>query len=258
MNQKFKNIIKATEASGAIVWSYFGTSLKTTSKGTPLNFVTEADLKSEKKLIRAVKKEFPQYNIQSEEAGFINNHSDYTFVMDPLDGTINLKTGIPYFSVTMALLKGDEAIFAVVHNPVTGQTFWAEKGRGAYLHGQKIRVNKVSEFKESIAAYTCGWQTPRGYSRNFIKKLNDLGIQRVLTSWAPVYDFCLLASGKIEVMTCYKNELHDFIGGLLMVREAGGRLTDYQGRVLKNDRVNTCLLTNGSAMHNKIINVLKK
>ena len=258
MKQGYKNIIRAVEKSGEIVLSYFGKSLITQSKGAPLNFVTEADLQSEKNLIQAVKKEFPTYNIQSEEAGFIDNKSDYSFIMDPLDGTINLKKGIPYFSVTLALLKNDEAIFTVTNNPVTKQTFYALRGRGAYLNGRRIRVNKVKNFAETIASYSCGWQTPRSRARDLMKKLNRLGINRVLTNWAPVFDFCLLASGKIEAMICYNNELHDFVGGLLLVREAGGKITDYDGNPLKNDRANTFLMTNGTSIHNKIINIFKK
>ena len=103
-----------------------------------------------------------------------------------------------------------------------------------------------------------GWGTPRSHSRKLMKKFHDIGVQRVLSSWAPVYDFCLLASEKIEAMVCYENELHDFVGGLLLVREAGGKITDYNGKPLKNDRVDTFLLTNGTSIHNKIINVLKE
>ncbi|MBU1131559.1 inositol monophosphatase [Patescibacteria group bacterium] len=258
MNPKYKNIIRAVEKSGEIVLSYFGKSIKTESKGMPLNFVTAADLKSEKNLIRAVEKEFPKYNIQSEEAGFIDKKSDYTFVMDPLDGTINLKIGIPYFSVTMALLKGDETVFTVINNPVTKQTFYAEKGKGTFLNGKRARVNGVKNLEDCVAAYSCGWQTPRARSINLKKKIHGIGIKRILANWAPVYDFCLLASGKIETMICYNNELHDFVGGLLLVREAGGKITDFKGKPLKNDRVNTFLMTNGTSIHNKIINVLKK
>ena len=207
-------------------------------------------------MIKAVKKEFPDYNIISEEAGFIDNKSNYTFVMDPLDGTINLKSGIPYFSVTVALLKGDEAVFMTTHNPVIKQTFYAAKGRGAFLNNKRIRVNKVSSPNKTTVAYTNGWKVPRGSLMKLEKKLYGLKIARILCNWAPVYDFCLVASGKIEAMVCYDNELHDFVGGLLLVREAGGKITDYQGQPLMNDRVNIFLATNGTGIHKQIVKVL--
>lgn len=258
MNQKYKNLIKAVEKSGNIVSSYFGKSLKTQSKGVPLNFVTQADLESEKNLFKAIQKNFPRYNIISEEAGFINKKSDYTFVLDPLDGTLNLKIGLPYFSVTLALLNKDEVIFTVVNNPVIHQTFFAKKGKGAYLNNKRIKVNQITNFQNIIVAYTCGWKTPRARVRNVMKEMNSLGIKRVLTNWAPVFDFCLLASGKIEAIVCYNNELHDFIGGRLLIKEAGGKITDYRGNLTRNDRQSTFLATNGTKIHNQIVKILSQ
>ena len=105
MNRKYKNIIKAVERSGKIIAGYFGKDFKRYNKKAGLDFYTQADLKSESNLIKAVKNDFPGYNILAEEKGLIDKKSDYTFVIDPLDGTLNLYQGIPYFSVTLGLLK---------------------------------------------------------------------------------------------------------------------------------------------------------
>jgi len=256
MELKYKKIIKSVEKSGAIILSYFGKDYKTFKKSHPLDFYTEADIKSEKNLINTIQKEFPTHNIQSEERGFINKKSDYTFVIDPLDGTLNMHLGIANFSVTLALLKQNEAIFAVTHNPVTQKTYFAEKGKGSFLNGKKIKVNKVVNLRRMITAYTCNYKTPLSYLQNLDKKLSELKIRKLMTNWSPALDLCLLAEGKIEVMVNNDNALHDNLAGKLIIREARGKITDFKGKSLKSDRQNIFLATNGTKIHNQILKIL--
>jgi len=174
-----------------------------------------------------------------------------------LDGTLNLYQDIPYFSATLALLKKDEAVFAVTHNPILKQTFWAIKGQGAFKNGRRVKVNNNGNVNKLTVGYSCGWRKPRVDNGRIINALYRNNIQRVMTNWSPALDFCLLASGKIEAMINDDNELHDNLAGKLMVREAGGKLTDLKGRRLKSDRENTFLASNGTKIHKHLIRIIK-
>lgn len=256
MNSKYKKIIKAVEKSGQIIAGYFGKDLKTYQKSSVLDFSTQADLRSEKNIIAAIQKEFPTYNILSEERGLIDKKSDYTFVIDPLDGTLNFYLGLPLFTVTLALLKGDEAIFGVTHHPITKQTFYAIKDKWAFENGRRIKVNKINNLERAIVGYTCGWKVPVVELDKISSKLHQLKIKRPMANWSPAFDLCLLASGKIEGIITNNNELHDNLAGKIIVREAGGKLTDFKGKPLKNDRQNIFLASNGTNIHAQLAKIL--
>ena len=188
----------------------------------------------------------------------INNSSQKTFFIDPLDGTMNLALGLGYFSTTLALMKDNQTVFAVVHNPITKQIYWAEKGQGAFLNGKKLEVNQNSEIEKSIAAYICSYEYLLDkIESKMIKELWKLNFKRVITNWSPALDFCLLASGKIEVVVHQTNPLHDFLAGVLIVREAGGKITDFNGKIIEDDRADIFLASNGTKIHNQLINKIK-
>lgn len=256
MNKKYQNIIKAVEKSGQIIAGYFGKDLKTYQKSSVLDFSTRADLESEKNLVSAINKEFPYCNIQGEEGGLVDKKSAYTFVIDPLDGTLNFYIGLPLFTVTLALLKGDQGIFAVTHHPITKQTFYATVGKGAFLNGRRIQVNRIADPARVIVGYTCGWKTPVAEMERISSGLLGLKIKRPMANWSPAFDFGLLASGKIEAMINNNNELHDNLAGKIIVREAGGKITDFKGKPLKNDRQNVFLASNGTSIHGKLLKIL--
>jgi len=110
------SIIKATQAGGKVLIQYFSQNLKIKRKSTPADLQTNADLASEKAILEVLKKEFPKYNIWSEEVGLIDKKSEYSFVIDPLDGTLNFIYGISYFSVAIALMKEKETLFSVIYD----------------------------------------------------------------------------------------------------------------------------------------------
>jgi len=197
MNFDLKTMIQATESGGQILKKYFGQTLKLVEKSTVADFRSEADLKSEEVILKILSKEFPNYNIFSEEKGTINKKSEYTFIVDPLDGSNNFVLDIPNFSVCIALLKNDEIISSVIHNPILNQTYFAKKGAGAYLGNKRLQVNKEKDIKKANIVYTCNYIYSRGYASNLIKKLNEKVVKRILTNWSLALDFCLLASGKI-------------------------------------------------------------
>lgn len=258
MNFKKKQaIILASKAGGKIVKNYFGKVLAVEEKSCAWDFRTEADVESEKAIIAVLEKAFPKYNIFSEECGLIDRKSEYTFFVDPLDGTNNFVLGIPNFSVLIALAKGREAIFGLVYLPMLDIFYHAEKSKGAFCGSSSIKPSLETSMKNSTVAYSCGYKTPKREVVRIIGNLKIKGkVKRVLFNWSPAVDFCLLASGKIESMINYKTEIYDFLGAKLILREAGAVLTDFKGKPDTDDFARTFVASNNSAIHRKILPLL--
>src|SRR3989344_3463725 len=191
-NKDIQILIKAAHAGGEVLRQYFGRAVDITEKSTIADFQTKADLESEKAILEILKGEFPTYNINSEEGGVTNNNSDYTFAIDPLDGTNNFVIGMPTFSVSIGLLYKKEAILAVVYQPITNQTYFAIKGEGAYLDGEKIKVNNVVDPKKITIMYTCGYKTDLTYLGRLIGALYSSDKKRVINNWSAAMEFCML------------------------------------------------------------------
>lgn len=256
MDSSLKKIIQAAESGGRILVKYFGRTMELQEKSTVSDFRTEADLESEAVILKILSREFPDYNIFSEEKGIIDKKSDYTFVVDPMDGSNNFVLGIPNFSVCIALLKDDKAISSVIHSPILNQTYCAEKGKGAFLEKKKLRVNKEADIKRINVVYTCGYINSKEYADNLTRKLNARKVKIILTNWSPALDFCLLASGKIEAIINNDNEIYDYIAGKLIAKEAGALITDFKGRQEKNDKNSIFLASNGTEIHEQLLEIL--
>lgn len=257
INKDFQEIIKAARAGGAVVRKYFGKNLEITGKTIPADFKTKADMESEEVILKILTKKFPSYNIISEETGEINKNSEYTFIIDPLDGTNNFVLGIPYFSVAIGLVHKDEIIFGVVYEPVTNNIYYAEKGKGAYLNGKKIICNKEKDIQNSTISVVVSYGCPAVFEDKIIADLNAKNIKRTLKNWSCLLDMCLLASGKIEAVIMDKISLHDFIAAKIIAKEAGVLITEYSGDIEKNDKNDTFLATNGTKIHKEILKVLQ-
>jgi|SRR3989344_2998877 len=256
MNPKYKVLIKAAEDAGKVHLKYFGKNLKKTQKSSAADFQTKSDVEAEEVILKVIKKHFPNYNILSEESDYVDNKSQYTFIIDPLDGTNNFALGIPYYGVCISLTHGDEIIFAVTHYPTAGNTYFAQKGKGTHKNNQRIKVNKESNIKKSTVMYTCAYLTPNSENGRIVGKLYGLDIKRVLMNWAPSVDYCLLAEGKIEAIINNDNEIYDRSAGKLIAREAGALITDFKGKKEKSDRNNIFLVSNGTQIHNKLLGIL--
>ena len=136
-------MIKACEKASKILIRDFGEieKLQVSKKG-PSDFVTNSDLKTEKIIIEELKKAKPNYSILSEEKGIENNKDSKTWIIDPIDGTINFLHGIPHFAISIALQDKNEIIAGIIYDPIKDEIFYAEKNNGAFFNNQRIRVSK--------------------------------------------------------------------------------------------------------------------
>ena len=204
-----------------------------------------------------VKAELPSYNILSEEEGETKNNSDYTIVIDPLDGTNNFVLSIPDFSVSIALLHKGEAVAGVVYQPITDQTFTAIKARGAWLNGKEIKVNGVTDPRKLSIIYLCSYKWNSDYLGRVMGSLYGSECKRIINNWSAAFEHCMLAVGKVESIINEGTEIHDYTAGKLIAMEAGARVIDFSGQKEKDYTNDKFIISNTSEVNNYILNIIK-
>lgn len=248
---------EASWAGGKILKRYFGQTLEISQKSIPADLVTKADIESERAILDILKKYFPDYNYVAEESGRVDNNSGATFFIDPLDGTYNFLTGIAYFGVVIALLKDDRLDGAVTYQPILEQMFYAQRGGGAYLNDYRIEVNDVTDIIRVSAGYTHGYELAVDKQMTDIAAMKSLKLKRVLINWSLAMDFCLLASGKIEVIVNRGCKPHDYLAGKLIAKEAGAMIVDFNGRPEQDEKNDHFIVVNNKLILDKLLTVLK-
>lgn len=250
-------LIKAAHAGGEQLRKYFCQALEIVEKSTVADFQTKADLESEKAILKILKLEFPDYNIMSEEEGETDKGSDYTLVIDPLDGTNNFVLGMPHFSVSIGLLHKDEAVAGVIYQPIINQTYTAIKGKGACVDGKQIKVNDVTQSKKLTIIYTCGYKIESGYFGHIMNSLCGNGCKRIINNWSAAFEYCMLASGKVESVITDDTELHDFVAGKLIALEAGAKMVDFTGKEEKIYTNTKFIASNSDEVNNHVLGIIK-
>ena len=223
-------LIKATLESGRILKENFGCNFKISSKDVVSNLVTEIDKKSEEKIFEIIKQDFPGHYILSEEAGALAQESEFKWIIDPIDGTVNYAHAIPLTCVSIALEKNGVVILGAVHNPISGEFFFAEKDNGSYLNDDKISVSDCVEFGRSLLVTGFPYDSssykpdPVAVFKKFI--MRDMPIRRLGSA---ALDLCWTACGRFEAFWEYNLNAWDVAAGALILEEAGGLITDLSG-----------------------------
>lgn len=256
MDQEIEKIFYAAEKGGQVLLKYFGRPLEKRQKSTPADFVTKADLESEEAIIAQISQDFPDFNILSEEREYIDKKSEYTFIIDPLDGSNNFIIGIPQFSVAIALLKGEEAIAAAIFHPILEHRYYARKGSGAYFNEEEMAVNTENSLEKSTISYVDTYTGSREYIHKVEGNLMKRNVKRILRNWSVALDFGLLARGCLEAIINKDNEIYDYIAGKLIAKEAGAKVTDFQGNDEKNEKNRQFIISNGTKIHEELLNVV--
>lgn len=252
----FKKIaIESALKGGEILLGYLGKVKKIGYKGV-INLVTEADRLSEDAIVKIIRKNFPEHNILTEESKGYERKSEYKWIIDPLDGTTNYAHGFPVYCVSIALEKEEEIILGVVYNPVLKELFVAEKNKGVFLNGKRIYVSKTKELSKSLLATGFPYDIRESKINNLDHFKNfTLRSQAIRRAGSAALDLCYLAKGIFDGFWELKLSPWDTAAGILMVKEAGGEVTDFCGKNFSIYRKNI-LATNGK-IHSQMINVLK-
>jgi myo-inositol-1(or 4)-monophosphatase len=225
--------------------------------GQETNLVTEIDKKSEQLIINKIKQHFPQHDFLGEEYGSADVKSEYKWIIDPLDGTVNYTHALPIYCVSIGLEYKGEIILGAVYDPSRDELFSAEKGKGAWLNKKRIEVTKTTKLIESLVvtgfAYDVN-ERPEPSVTHFRNFLAEAQAIRRLGSAA--LDLCYVAAGRFEGFWEGVIRPWDMAAGVLIVTEAGGQWTDFRGfpsSVYKEE----ILATNG-LVHDQMVAVLKK
>ncbi len=259
MEAKYQKIIEAAQAGGQILKQYFGQTLEIEQKSMAADIRSKADLGSESAILSILEKDFPDYNILSEEAGKIDKGSQFAFIIDPLDGSNNFIMGIPNFSVIIALQKNKETVFGLVYQPMLNNTYYAIKGEGAFLNGKSIRVNQKENINDVCIGLVWGYmfdQKNKEINSTITKKVIESEVRRVCLNWSVGIDFCLLASGKMEAIFNRGCELYDFVAGKLIAKEAGAVILDLDGNLEKDDSNDMFLAANNQRVGDELLKIL--
>jgi myo-inositol-1(or 4)-monophosphatase len=254
MEIKLEPMIQAAKEGGMIVKKYFGEILEIEEKSHASDYRTAADTESEAAILEVLEKSFPNVSILSEEIGEIDKASNYTFVIDPLDGSNNFLIGIAHFSVSIALMKGDTIEAAVVYHPLLDDVYSAKKGDGAFLNGKPIHVSEESSLKNATVFYAKGYLEDELRKLRVLTELTKRNVKRFANNWGPAYDFCLIASGKVEAMISDNCEVYDNAAGKLIALEAGAKITSWDGQDIPETET-VFIISNGSQLHNELIDI---
>jgi len=259
MNELTICAIEASKKAGEILRQGFGTSFKIFNKEGKNNLVTEYDKLSEKSIIETIKNKFPDHSFLAEESGATGNENKNSikWVIDPLDGTVNFAHSLPIFSISIAAIKDDEILTGVVYHPILDQLFIAEKGQGAYLNGELITVSNNNDFDSSFLVTGFPYnvsKNPCGCIDHFVSIImRGIPVRRLGSA---ALDLCYVACGIFDGF--WEINLHpwDVAAGVLIVREAGGLVTQYDGS--NYSIFNQSLLATNGKIHQEIIDTLSK
>jgi len=257
------DIVQISKEAGELIRNAFGKDHSIEFKTNELNLVTETDKASEKLITDFIRKKYPSHGVLAEEESEANRSSEYLWVVDPLDGTTNFAHGLPIFSVSIGVQKNGETIAGVVYDVMRDIVYSAEKSGGSFENGKQISVNKNSNLGHSVLVtgfpYDIRENPDKAFER-FIEFLKQArGIRRLGSA---AIDFCYVANGVFDGF--WEVSLHpwDICAGKLIVEEAGGIVTDFDGNEI--DIYSTCLavrqeriLATNGVIHQKMIDVLK-
>ncbi|SFA92188.1 myo-inositol-1(or 4)-monophosphatase [Amycolatopsis marina] len=228
MRSYLDTAIAAASAAGTVLAARFTEGTTSAPKGDK-DVVTPMDHAAEQVCLSRLRQDFPDFSHEAEESGRRSTGSSFTWYVDPLDGTANYLTGNPYFSVSIALVQAGEVITAVVHNPVTGDFFTAERGSGARLNGSPIHAGSAAAAAEAMAATAYSFEP--ALERESLRALRILGsrFRRVVVNFAPALDLCNIARGRLSCLVDCGSTPVDHAAGSLVLTEAGGVLRNYGG-----------------------------
>lgn len=245
------------QEAGKIALEYQLKGFSISHKETINNLVTEADIACENYILKEIKARFPDHSIIAEESGNSDQQSDYTWYIDPIDGTTNYAHGYPFYAISIALSYQDEIILGVTYAPMLSELFYAAKEKGAFLNNQPISVSKNESLELSLLS--TGFP-PNRDGTDFSKAINlftkaQIYIHGVRRSGSACLDLAYAACGRLDGFFELGLKPWDTAAGIILVKEAGGKITNFDGKDFKPS-YRTILATNG-IIHQDLQDYLK-
>lgn len=236
--------IEAAQHAGAQVEKYFETTGLERNEKDDTSFVTKADTEAEEVIVSLIRERFPDHGILGEEGSEVNSEAEYQWVIDPIDGTRNFTNGIPLFAVSIAVLYQGEPVVGVVYNPATHSLYAAEKGKGATFNGAPMRVS-VQDAKKGVVTFGPGQGDAKEKLRAFFQN-GEHYFRSVRYLGCTALELAYVARGGTEGFVCIGLKPWDYAAGRVLLLEAGGTITDYEGKACGIEQ-NYFIASNGVA-----------
>ncbi|GIK57865.1 MAG: inositol monophosphatase [Chloroflexi bacterium] len=243
--------------AGELLRQGFGQEKEIATKATAVDWVTQFDQQAETLIVSRLRAAFPDHTLVGEEGGTTAGSSPYTWHIDPLDGTTNFAHGFPVFCVSLALVEGTRPLVGVIVDPLRDECFTAVAGQGAWLNGRRLHVSQADSLICSLLA--TGFPYDRHTSdldnvaqlARFLKKVH--GVRR---AGAAALDMAYVAAGRLDGYWEFKLKSYDVAAGILLVQEAGGQVTDMNGRAIQIAPELAVVASNGR-IHEDMLGVLR-
>ena len=237
--------------AGALLMQFFDRNIKIEYKGDA-DLVTAADRKSEALIRERIRQTWPSHDVLGEEEGLRDTGSEFRWYVDPLDGTTNFAHSFPVFCVSMALQDKNGMLAGVCYDPTRNELFAAERGKGATLNDRPIHVSKTAKLKESLVG--TGFPSHKRHKNPNIHFYHQITLRShgVRRAGSAALDLCYVACGRMDGFWEFNLNPWDTAAGVLMVEEAGGRVTDFSGGPFQINSRET-LASNG-VIHAELMN----
>ena len=256
LKKTLKFIVDLSRRVGDYIYNRTASKKKIISYKGEIDLVTQFDRRSQNLIVKALTAKFPDFGILSEENVSHNTDLPVKWIIDPLDGTTNFVHGLPIWSISIALEISGEILLGVVYDPTRGEMFSAIKKCGAFLNKKKIKVSKIKKLSRSLLITGFPYDIRRSKDNN-LNHFNNFAVraQAVRRLGSAALDLCYTACGRFDGYWELKLSPWDQVAGFLILKEAGGKVTDFQGK--KFDIYGDEVLGTNGLIHRQMMRVLK-
>jgi myo-inositol-1(or 4)-monophosphatase len=257
VDQLYEACIEAVRAAGAIMKSHTGERMSVQFKTSWSDLLTEVDTGVEQAVRAAILARFPDHGFLGEEGGG-GWEKEYTWVLDPVDGTTNFAHTLPNFVCSLACYRGREALVGAIYDPSRDELFSARRGEGAWLNGYRIQVDPAAALQESLVATNLLWDLRDDRALN-LPGMQEIGrhVRGIRSLGAAALEMAYVACGRLSAYLQWRLSPWDFGAGLLLVTEAGGLVTRVDGSAIDPTQRGSILASNGK-IHDEIIGHLRQ
>ena len=265
MENTYTNFIThVLQEASIIALSHFGKVSGTTKEGDNNQVLTQTDLAIGQYIISKIKEVYPDHNIIDEEAGVIDNKSEYTWIIDPIDGTSNFASGVPLYGIMIGLLEEATPIAGGFALPAFDEIYTAEKGKGAQCNGKEIRVTRETKLLSSLVAYQIdGHQEDPQITKDECTLLSEILLNiRNVRNGGSCFDAAMVAKGKYGAYLNRTSKIWDNVPEQIVIEEAGGIYTDFFGKPmdyshpLTNTEDNFTFCAGSPALHRQLQEII--
>lgn len=259
MEDNFLKVAKeAAIEAGKVIQKYAGQAhQKNIKNGDISDFTTNADLESERIIVEILTKNFPGHSLIAEEGSGNKGDSENIWVVDPLDGSFSFSVGMPFYSVSIGLIRNGKPFIGVIYQPAMGNLFYAQTGKGSFLNDDRLQVSNCDLLEKAACVLDPGHskKRPEKVKRYILPLINKIAQLYEIGSAASSLSLIARETFDAVINSAW---LWDFAAGTVIVREAGGKVTDFEGREPDWTKERLDIVASNGLLHNQIIEALRK